>query len=841
VTSTPTVVGCPDLPLTCERWGSDASEVWVPTSQLLDLVSLTHDPCCDTVDARWYLDHTAEIFHDDYPNRCDVGSQLLYTFDAPGDHTIEALWRDVASHTCTVEWLVHVTSPTATPTATPTSSTPTATHTPWAGKWTLVPTKTPLPLNLFPTALEVTQAIQTLDPAEPQVPLVKDKSTLVRLYVEVSPERSVYPGAKLNAYRGGQHLLPHDLRPANFGGYIRVPSGLSRANLNDSFYFVLPKEWCTGTIELRAEVNPDHSRAETDYSDNTISRTVSFNPRSSITLRMYSVRTDPQTATVNDPGFWDIIGWMEAAYPVPSVSVYDTGIVLNESDTCYWTPPVGFPVPYVCSGPFEMPEDSTKVLNMLLWNELLTFDDDDQFYVGIVHPSHGPGSGGTSYPVGRVLWAFMDLGTVGGASWYAPHGGATLAHEAGHTLWRLHVDCGDPEFTDPWYPYSVCDIGPDVENAYYGFRSDNYTVIAPTQAGDLMSYAHRVGKPRWVSDYTYRGLYSQLSAAASAAEVLPPALTEADEVLVATGIVTPTEGTAAFMEVMRLPQGIVSESELASAAARLQAGTSTDVYALRLLSGTGATLAEQVFTPQEVPDYDGLDQPFMVVLPFNASTARIAIFRNGIKIAERAVSQGAPIVQVLRPLGGETISGDLVIDWEATDPEGDPMRYTVQYSPDLGSTWQALVTDHFTKTLTVSSNALAGSTQALIRVIANDGVNTGMAQTDAAFTVLPHAPRAVITQPEPMAVINPDAEVFLSGRAWDLEDGTLTGASLTWTSDRDGLLGTDDRLSAWDLSSGLHRITLRATDSDGMVAASMVQIYVRFAPPRSYLPMTKIE
>lgn len=86
-------------------------------------------------------------------------------------------------------------------------------------------------------------------------------------------------------------------------------------------------------------------------------------------------------------------------------------------------------------------------------------------------------------------------------------------------------------------------------------------------------------------------------------------------------------------------------------------------------------------------------------------------------------------MQVLRPLGGETISGDLVVDWEAADPDGDPLRYTVQYSPDLGSTWQTLATSHFTPTLTVSGDALAGSEQALIRVIANDGVNTAMAQT----------------------------------------------------------------------------------------------------------------
>jgi len=288
--------------------------------------------------------------------------------------------------------------------------------------------------------------------------------------------------------------------------------------------------------------------------------------------------------------------------------------------------------------------------------------------------------------------------------------------------------------------------------------------------------------------------------------------------------------------VHRVFQGTVGDADLASAAARQMAGAATDVYALRLLSATGATLAEQTFTPQQALDYSGPDQPFMVVMPFDANAARVAIFRNGVKLAERAVSQGAPTVEVLRPLGGETMSGDLVINWQATDPDGDPMRYTVQYSPDLGTTWQALATDHFTPTLTVSGNALAGSTQAMIRVIANDGVNTGMAES-AVFTVLPHAPRAVILQPKPMAVISPNTEVFLSGRALDVEDGTLTGTSLAWTSDKDGALGTGDELGVWDLSSGLHRITLRATDSDGMVAAAMVQIYVRAAPPRSYLPV----
>jgi hypothetical protein len=355
-----------------------------------------------------------------------------------------------------------------------------------------------------------------------------------------------------------------------------------------------------------------------------------------------------------------------------------------------------------------------------------------------------------------------------------------------------------------------------------------------------MSYAHNAGKPRWPSDYTYRALYNRLSASASAAPVLPSALAEAAEVLVATGVVTPTEGTAAFLSVHRISQGTVADADLASAAARQEAGSMADAYTLRLLSGTGVTLAEQAFTPGDVPDYDGPDRPFMVVMPFYASTARIVVLQNGAEVAARAVSSHAPSVEILRPVGGETVSGDLLVEWYATDPDGDPLRYTVQYSPDQGATWQAVATDHFTPTLTVSGNALAGSDQALIRVIATDGVNTGMNES-AAFTVLPHPPQAVIVRPADRTVVEADTELALSGRGWDVEDGPLSGASLVWTSNRSGILGTGGDLAVAGLPSGWHTLTLRATDSDGMTAVATARIYVREAPRQSHLPVVIVE
>ena len=68
--------------------------------------------------------------------------------------------------------------------------------------------------------------------------------------------------------------------------------------------------------------------------------------------------------------------------------------------------------------------------------------------------------------------------------------------------------------------------------------------------------------------------------------------------------------------------------------------------------------------------------------------------------------------------------------------------------------------------------------------------------------------------------------VVFSGSASDLEDGGLPGSSLEWSSDRDGALGTGSQVSTFNLSAGEHRITLRATDSDGMSSEKEIQIGV---------------
>ena len=65
-----------------------------------------------------------------------------------------------------------------------------------------------------------------------------------------------------------------------------------------------------------------------------------------------------------------------------------------------------------------------------------------------------------------------------------------------------------------------------------------------------------------------------------------------------------------------------------------------------------------------------------------------------------------------------------------------------------------------------------------------------------------------------------------AGSAADPEDGALTGASLVWTSSRDGAIGTGTSFAKNNLSVGTHTITLTATDSQGATGTATVSITV---------------
>ena len=106
----------------------------------------------------------------------------------------------------------------------------------------------------------------------------------------------------------------------------------------------------------------------------------------------------------------------------------------------------------------------------------------------------------------------------------------------------------------------------------------------------------------------------------------------------------------------------------------------------------------------------------------------------------------------------------------------------------------------------------------------------GLVDADEAAGLGPanDAPTVSITSPADGSSFESGATILFEGTASDTEDGDLT-ASLVWTSDIDGQIGTGGSFSRM-LSDGNHTITADVTDSGNKTGSASVSITVE-APP----------
>src|SRR5262249_27670475 len=149
----------------------------------------------------------------------------------------------------------------------------------------------------------------------------------------------------------------------------------------------------------------------------------------------------------------------------------------------------------------------------------------------------------------------------------------------------------------------------------------------------------------------------------------------------------------------------------------------------------------------------------------------------------------------------------------ASDADGDPLTFTVQYSPDNGATWQAVCTDYSSLEITLSTTLLPGGSQARLRVVASDGVNTALAVTGP-FVIAKHPPQPAIDGVTEGQRLDFGSDVRLAGAALDAENGSKDN-QLTWTlSGPTSLSRSGETLSLSRLSPGAYAATLSAIDLD---------------------------
>ena len=128
-----------------------------------------------------------------------------------------------------------------------------------------------------------------------------------------------------------------------------------------------------------------------------------------------------------------------------------------------------------------------------------------------------------------------------------------------------------------------------------------------------------------------------------------------------------------------------------------------------------------------------------------------------------------------------------------------------------------------------TSGLLAGSHVVTLTVKDSQGA-TATATVALTVTIPNRAPSASISSPGNGSSVVEGASVAFIGGGSDAEDGTLGGSSLTWTSNRDGNIGSGTSFSLSTLSVGTHVITLIARDAQGLTGSNSTTITITAAP-----------
>jgi hypothetical protein len=667
--------------------------------------------------------------------------------------------------------------------------------------------------DLRGTRIEVNQAIQNDSNTVPQVIA---KRTVVRVYVASGTSSTINNVlVRLHVFLNGSEALTTQARTR------AVPSP-QRANLDDSANFYLTVySGSNAQVGFFAEVDPTNEILESNESNNRFpaagTQNHTFQVRQSFTITYAPVTytfsgwggSANPTSRINTA-----IDWLRSIYPVPNAAARST---------------LYYPYPGFSFSQNVNTNDAALIgklntrwflsqwgLQSLSW--LLGVNvgrSANQLYGWL--PANAYSGNGLSDP------------TWGGGNSHVAFGNdtpdkyrRTLAHEIGHNI----AFCHNNRFIDT--------IGFDV------FLSHT---VKGTSFRDFMWPARREDEA-WIDTINYNRLFSRLAPGAtfppgvtscqtlsSVAETAPlqqtSTLTGTHEFVFISGSVNPagTQGT-----LNPLYRDVREAADLpASAGAQ---------YCVVLLNTGSEVLDQHCFEPNFM-NGDGESvalASFGFPLLWNPATARVELRNGATVLAARNVSPNAPVVHLTTPNGGQSFGANtnINITWTASDADQDALTYSVLYSPNGGAAWVPVADGLTTTSYSLPAAVVAGSPNAIIRVVASDGTNTGQDQSDAAFTVSKKPPQLYITNPVTGTSVLPGTAVPLEGLGIDLEDGNLADADLQWSSNKDGVLGSGSSLIVPSLSPGLHTLTLTGKDSDNNVVVARTQIFVGY---RTHIPI----
>jgi hypothetical protein len=417
-----------------------------------------------------------------------------------------------------------------------------------------------------------------------------------------------------------------------------------------------------------------------------------------------------------------------------------------------------------------------------------------------------------------------------------------VAHEFYHSLGYYHagLSCGGcnafPRIV--WPPDDrgrIQGIGLDRRTNSGG--SNKYRIIAPGAPGqpsewvDLMSYCADLDNNAWISVRNWEAFGSAFPNG-----VVP------DDLILGCSEATVTMNAAAAITSMSVAPGSQSLRVLAVIglhqtvdALRVEQDESgmvvrSDVdssYHIIVRDKAGKVLTDTAVLPLSIHIHG---QPPSTVLSTyipGADVAGIEIrYKDRILVSRlKTASRPKVSIQGIQPKLRVSREDGILLQWDATDADGDRLEARVEYSADDGRTFHVVASGVAGRQVSLPQRLLSHSKQARVRVTVNDGFNDGVAVSDR-FETEGVPPQVYISDPAQATRINEGANLHLVGMGYDDRGEPIKKDEVLQWYDGDRLLGRGARLSVSDMKPGIHVLQFQAEDDLGRRTSASVKVEV---------------
>ncbi len=687
-------------------------------------------------------------------------------------------------------------------------------------------TAPPFRFDIIADGIEVTQAIQTFDN---EVELLAEREgTYVRAYARFSSstnESSIFVTGRLRAFMNGREITGSPFNPIKNPRLTEsVDLAPRRADIERTYLFRLPK-LPTGTLRVEFEIN--HHRAYLEnrnvdgeglnpYANNTVSAQLPVRNSGEPCLQIVSPRLQGHRYTYRyNPRIHQLFDRALSLTPVKAFDDFprtvDVPSIVNQKFML-----IDLDDDEDVAADRTMDAYRTAIEEIAAIRECSDNPNQgcaDDYWVIAVHPWVDTRKwGGLSWGR-RVIVVKMNDRAFPWAdkAWNWPGGGQTLAHELGHEYGRAHVDCGGPERPDPFYPYNECFIDDNISTYGYGFDPITRQAIRPEDAGDLMSYADF----SWISDYNWLNILEEVRNRAGGSGG-GGGLPDVESWLLVRGTVDLSTRDGSFNSFYLFDADDAPESRVQNSLELRSLAESQNPQVRLIFRGTGgnqlASIPLYVSQNQEADDQIG---GFLQYVPFISQAEQIELRIAGRRADSRDISNSSPTIQ-LSPL--EALDDGVLVNWQASDADGDELHFNIYLSLDNGNHWQSITLDHEGFGIAVSTTQFAATSNARIRVDATDGVLTSQAISES-FVIEPHTPVVSISGLDGASNAPFGTTVYLRSVVVDPDPGP-NGLTYEWSLDREGSPTANQVSESEDLildnpQPGSYRAQVRVTDSSG--------------------------